>query len=67
MRKQKSDWARIEESRERRLWLTQILIPAIGTGIMVWSNPDSQRFLKEKFGKFKDLFKYRIRIEKKED
>lgn len=67
MRKQKSDWARIEESRERRLWLTQILIPAIGTVIMVWSNPDSKAFLKEKFGKAKDLFKYRIRIEKKED
>lgn len=67
MRKQKSDWARIEESRERRLWLTQILIPAVGTGIMVWSNPDSQRFLKEKFGKFKDLLKYKIQIVKKED
>ena len=67
MRKQKSDWARIEESRERRLWLTQILIPAIGTWIMVWSNPDSKAFLKEKFGKFKDLFKYKIQIVKKED
>ena len=66
-KKKQSDWAKIEKSRERRLWITQVLIPTIGTGIIVWNNPEARTFLKTKFDKIKDGFKYRIRIEKKED
>ena len=66
-KKKQSDWAKIEKSRERRLWITQVLVPTIGTGIVVWSNPGAREFLKTKFDAVKDCFKYRIKIEKKED
>lgn len=49
MGKKRSDWAKIERSREARLWLTQILIPTVGTGLMVWSNPESREFIKTKW------------------
>ena len=47
--KKKSDWAKIEKSREIRLWITQIFIPAAGAGIMVWSNPNARNYLIDKF------------------
>ena len=49
MAKGKSEWAKIERSREVRLWITQVLVPAAGTVVLVWSNPQAREFVKTKF------------------
>ena len=38
----------IERSREIRLWLGQIILPAIGIGAVIMSNPESRKFVMDK-------------------
>lgn len=38
----------IEASRELRLWIGQIIIPAVSVAAIVFTNPDVRRAAKEK-------------------
>lgn len=45
----KRTWRQIEDSRDRRLWLTQVGLPLAG-GIMFWmSDEDRREWTAEKF------------------
>ena len=47
-------WKQIETSREIRLWLSQIVIPAIGITMMI---PEAREAVVEKFQEVKKLVK----------
>ena len=38
----------IEAARETRLWIGQVLVPAVTGAIILYSNPDSRRWIDEK-------------------
>ena len=38
-------YKQIERSREIRLWLGQIILPAIGIGAVIMTNPESRDFV----------------------
>ena len=67
MSNKKSDWAKIEKSREIRLWITQIFIPAVGAGIMVWSNPNARSYLTDKFAACKTWVSEKFRTIKTDE
>lgn len=46
----------IDASREVRLWISQIGIPSVVGGLMLWSNPNVRYFVKQKVEKFKSKF-----------
>lgn len=41
-------YRRIEQSRETRLWLGQIIIPAVTSIILLAANPDVRWWIREK-------------------
>ncbi len=47
----------VERAREVRLWIGQIIIPAIGVGIFIYSNPNSRRWVKDKVESVKSKFR----------
>lgn len=49
----RSDWARIERSREIRLWITQIGIPVVMAGLYINSNPELKNYISDKFSSAK--------------
>lgn len=46
-------WKQIETSRERRLWFTQVIIPSIIIGGVIFSKPEVRGFVKDKIDKVK--------------
>lgn len=45
-RRQMSDWARIERSRELRLWTTQVIAPIVGVCSYIWmTNEDVRNYV----------------------
>lgn len=42
-------YKQIEASRETRLWIGQIIVPAIGLGITIASNPQLRHAIADKF------------------
>lgn len=53
-------YKQIEASRERRLWFTQVILPAIGLGWWAMRQPDINFKVKTKLGELKQRFKDRI-------
>ena len=49
-------YKQIEASRELRLWLGQVIIPAVGT-VVILANPEVRSKLKEKVGGIKEHFR----------
>lgn len=47
-------WKAIESSREIRLWLGQVIIPAVTIGAVVLSNPENRKRLDETLTNAKD-------------
>lgn len=47
----------IEAARETRLWIGQVLVPAVTGAIILYSNPDSRRFINESIESIKSKFK----------
>ncbi len=41
-------YKQIEASRELRLWIGQVIIPAISVSVVLLSNPDMRRVVAEK-------------------
>lgn len=50
-------WKQIETSREVRLWISQIVIPAIGVTMMV---PEAREAIVEKFQEVKKSVKEKL-------
>lgn len=46
-------YKQIEGSREVRLWIGQVIVPAIGTAAIVLSNPDVKNQLTERIRSIK--------------
>lgn len=47
-------WKAIESSREIRLWLGQVIIPAVTIGAVVLANPENRKRLDETLTNAKD-------------
>lgn len=54
----------IERSREARLWIGQVIIPAIGVGAMIFSKPEIRHKAIEKAKKMKETIKKKFKTEK---
>lgn len=39
----------IDQSREARLWISQVIVPAVVAGSVAWSNPEVRVFVKGKY------------------
>ena len=52
-------WKQIETSREMRLWIGQVIVPVIGFGAMITSNPEARQAVKTTFDKAKRSIKKR--------
>lgn len=50
----------IEASREARLWIGQVIVPAIGTAMLVLSNPRAREWASEKASGVKTWLKGKI-------
>jgi len=47
---------RIDASREVRLWIGQVIVPALGTGIMLMAHPEIREKAAEKIDSVKQRF-----------
>jgi hypothetical protein len=47
----------IDASREVRLWIGQVIIPALTAGGLLMSNPDIRRYVNDKASDIKAKFK----------
>lgn len=47
-------YKQIEASREARLWIGQVIVPAIIGAVTIASNPDARRFVEEKSKEVKE-------------
>lgn len=56
MAKGMSDWAKIERSREIRLWVTQIGIPAIVLAGYILTNDQAKSWCENQIAKIKNKF-----------
>ena len=54
-------YKQIEASRELRLWLGQIIIPAIGLGVMVMSIPEVRQTVADKTNGIKQSIKNKFK------
>lgn len=50
-------WKQIEQAREARLWVTQIIVPTAMTVVMVASIPEAREFFADTAKKIKSKFK----------
>lgn len=42
-------YKQIEASRELRLWIGQVIVPAVSVSAVLFSNPEVRKFAAEKF------------------
>lgn len=50
-------YKQIEASREVRLWIGQVVVPAVMVGVMLMANPITRDFIVDKTTVVKDKFK----------
>lgn len=50
----------IERSREIRLWIGQVIVPAIVTGVVLASNPNVRKWASDKWFELKTTVKQKI-------
>ena len=50
-------YKQIEASREARLWISQVIIPAVVTGGLILSNSEVRRTIKQKKDSIKESIK----------
>ena len=56
-------YKQIEASRELRLWIGQVVVPAAAAAAVILSNPELKNAAQEKFESIKDRFKKKEKIE----
>ena len=49
-------YKQIEQARETRLWIGQIVVPAVTAIVLLAANPDVREWTKDKFCKIKQKF-----------
>lgn len=49
-----SEWLLLEKRRERRLWITQVIVPGVLTGIAISSNKELMHSIKTYSEKVRD-------------
>ena len=49
-------YKQIEQARETRLWIGQIVIPAVTAVVLLAANPDVRSWVGDKVGKVKNWF-----------
>ena len=54
-------YKQIETSREMRLWIGQIIIPAASVAVAILSNPEVRHAISEKARNIKESIRYKIR------
>lgn len=54
-------YRQIEASREIRLWVGQIIIPAAMVTVTIMANPDARKFVKDKFNSAKSFIKSKFK------
>lgn len=47
-------YKQIEASREIRLWIGQVIVPAVGVGAMLMTNPEIRMKVEDKLRQFKE-------------
>lgn len=57
-------YKQIEASREARLWIGQVIIPAVTCAAIAMSNPNVREFTSDKFQKIKSKVKTITKREK---
>ena len=54
-------YKQIEASREARLWIGQVIIPAVTAVAVVFANPEIRQFAGDKMNEFKANVKSRLK------
>ena len=54
-------YKQIEASREARLWIGQVIIPAVTAAVVVFANPEIRQFAGDKMNEFKANVKSRLK------
>ena len=54
-------YKQIEASREARLWIGQVIIPAVTAAAVVFANPEIRQFAGDKINEFKANVKSRLK------
>lgn len=49
----------IDGAREVRLWIGQVIVPAVTAGILICSNPNARQWVSNKFSSIKTKFSRR--------
>ena len=57
-------YKQIEASRELRLWIGQVLVPALGFGAMLWTKPEIRNAVTNKYEEVKSKFTKKPKIVK---
>lgn len=61
-------YKQIEASREARLWIGQIIVPIIGFGAMIATNPEARQAVTDRVEKTKrSIEKRKFKVIKKEE
>jgi hypothetical protein len=60
-------WKRIQAAHEVRMWLKEVIIPAVGIGIIAYSNPDVRKCVGDGFKKAKESIKSKFRKKDKSE
>ena len=50
-------YKQIEASREMRLWIGQVIVPAVTAAIAIASNPQTRNYVSEKYNNVKSRIK----------
>lgn len=50
-------YKQIEASREMRLWIGQVIVPAAAAAIAIASNPQTRNYVSEKYNNLKSRIK----------
>lgn len=60
-------WKRIQAAHEVRMWLKEVIIPAVGIGVVVASQPEVRQTVGDGFKKVKKSIKSKFRKKDKSE
>lgn len=59
-------WKRIQAAHEVRMWLKEVIIPAVGVSVVAASNPEVRKFVGDGYKKAKESIKKKFQKKEKE-
>ena len=54
-------YKQIEASREMRLWIGQVIVPAVTAAIAIASNPQTRNYVSKKYNNLKSRIQQKIK------